>query len=328
MKRCKIFLSYNSADRDCADRLALELERLGLEVWCDKWKIVPGDSLSSSVAKGIDKADIFAFVLSPASVASPWPQEELRAALAARMAKPQFRIVPILRKPCRIPVFLRDYRRIRAVPGRRYHLIAQEFAGLLAHLGFSVAGVPSVIREAKPFFNLYSASRVRVVMAFHAPRGESTIVSEQFTVTSRQRRLTIRRRIACAGTVSRLRVSPGTLEQKRLLPGTIAVKLRFTHARWRTDPFAYFLNYELRNAFGDKDDFWFYNFQTAIQQFTYRLVFDQPVKYCRCFRYQGEVERESYPMQRTVIGKQTQYDLNLANPPYLEGVIFKWRWLH
>lgn len=325
-KQCRVFLSYNSVDRDFAGRLAAELERCGLEVWFDKWEIVPGDSLTSAISEGIEHAHIFVFVLSPSSVSSPWPKEELRAALAIRTAKPTFRIVPILRKSCRVPVFLRDYRRIKAPPGRHYAEIAQEFGKVATDLGFSLTGVPTVMREINPFFNLFSASSIDVTMVFRGIRGRVTEITENFEVAAKQRRFSIRRRIACEGTVTNLRLRPGVLEKKKLLPGTTAIRLRFDHARWQTQPLKFSLSYEVRDTFNQDDEFWFYNFQTAIRDFTASLVFEEPVTHCRCLRYQGEVEREAYPLQRDRLKKQARYRLRLVNPPYLEGVIFKWRW--
>jgi TIR domain len=325
-KLCKVFLSYNSADRIFVARLASGLERLGLEVWYDQWKVFPGDSLTTSIAAGIEQANIFVFVLSPASVSAPWPQEELRAALASRILNPSFRVVPVLRTPCRVPIFLRDYLRIHALPGSRYRDVVDEFSRLVSSLGFSVSRVPTVIREVKPFLNQFSASDIDVKMIFHRPRGRVTDVTERFGVLTKQRYVVIRRQIACSGCLSRLSVKPGSLVKKKVLPSTTAVTLRFDHKQWQTQPLHFCLAYRLEDTFEDDDEYWYYNFQTSIRHFTAVLAFEQPVSRCRCFRYQGEVERETYRMRRSVQSGRTHYVLKLTDPPYLEGVMFRWRW--
>ena len=106
----KCFISHNSKDKAFARRLAQELREVGFEPWLDEWSIFAGESISGKVQSAIASSDYFIVILSPSSVGSNWVREELRAALAIRLAtKPDF-ILPILLQDCDLPLFLHDYK--------------------------------------------------------------------------------------------------------------------------------------------------------------------------------------------------------------------------
>ena len=48
-----LFLSHSSVDKPFVEKLARGLERVGVEVWFDKWAIEVGESLSWQSEEGL-----------------------------------------------------------------------------------------------------------------------------------------------------------------------------------------------------------------------------------------------------------------------------------
>lgn len=83
----RVFLSHASAD---TDRFVLEfataLRARGVDVWLDRWEMLPGDSLVRKIfSEGLDAAAAVVVVVSANSVTRPWVAEELDAAVVKRI---------------------------------------------------------------------------------------------------------------------------------------------------------------------------------------------------------------------------------------------------
>lgn len=105
----KVFISYSSNDREWVEGLTKKLHKDGIDVWYDEWEICVGDSIIAKIEEGIGRSDFLVVVLSEASVASRWVQEELRIAVIKTIEKGSF-ILPVLLESCEIPEFLRHRR--------------------------------------------------------------------------------------------------------------------------------------------------------------------------------------------------------------------------
>src|SRR4051812_47351201 len=102
-----LFISYSHSDREFAERLAIELNAQGQEVWIDRWDISPGDSIVRKIfEEGLAQAGAFAVVLSKESVRSKWVREELDVATIRRI-EDLTRVIPILKEDVEIPTSLR-----------------------------------------------------------------------------------------------------------------------------------------------------------------------------------------------------------------------------
>src|SRR5207253_4979987 len=73
-------LSYTSANRKRALALADVLEAAGVSVWVDRRSIAGGSSWDAAIVDGITHCTVFALTCSPASLASPNVQQEVRLA--------------------------------------------------------------------------------------------------------------------------------------------------------------------------------------------------------------------------------------------------------
>jgi hypothetical protein len=74
-----IFLSYASADRAVARRLAVDLESLGHRVWIDHEQIMVGASLLTLIDRGLREAEVVVVLYSHAAARSLWVEREWQA---------------------------------------------------------------------------------------------------------------------------------------------------------------------------------------------------------------------------------------------------------
>lgn len=323
---CKVFISYNSADSKAAERLGTELERFGFHVWFDKWEIKPGDSLTSTVSRAIDESNIFIFILSPASVAAPWPQEELRAALSRRFYDNRFTVVPLLRKECAVPTFLRDYKWIDGRSPRSFARMAEEVASVARKLEFVVPKIPRVFREARTFLGTFTLLSANLAIRFSEPRGEQVRFRETYLVLASQEQCEIVRGIWHNGEISELSLEPGVMTLKDSAPGATTLALTFPSSKDK--PFQYELTYCLSgDTFSKQDEtFFYYKFEVPTSNFRASLTFTKPVRDCRLLRQQGGFEQlieQLHPIERD---GAVVYQAELTDPPYLESVVFRWGW--
>lgn len=103
-----IFLSHTSIDKPFIEKLAIDLKRLGIEVWYDKWQINVGESITWKIEEGIRENEYLGIVLSPEALQSEWVKSELSAAWVKQMKSKKVFILPILYRDCEVPLLLAD----------------------------------------------------------------------------------------------------------------------------------------------------------------------------------------------------------------------------
>lgn len=102
-KHPKAFISYSHDDKNIALKLSEKLRENGIEVWIDKWEILPGDSLVQKIfEEGLSSIDAFIVIISKSSVNSAWVKQELDVALIKRI-EGITRIVPVIIDKAEIP---------------------------------------------------------------------------------------------------------------------------------------------------------------------------------------------------------------------------------
>src|SRR5437016_10379863 len=77
----KLFISHSSQDDAFVRDLRAVFELHGVDAWIDSRELRPGGLLEPDIAKAIEEAEAFAFVVSPAAHESRWVFKELRHAL-------------------------------------------------------------------------------------------------------------------------------------------------------------------------------------------------------------------------------------------------------
>jgi hypothetical protein len=119
-QRFGLFLSHSTKDAEVADRIAVGLRALMSQypVWYSDWAIKAGESIVEKINEALTQNDTLVVLLSNESVASPWVQRELSAAVMGQLAGQDVAVVPILIEDCTIPPVLQSIRYIDMRPGR------------------------------------------------------------------------------------------------------------------------------------------------------------------------------------------------------------------
>ena len=79
-KKYDVFISHASEDKDVIVRpLAIIFERLSVRVWYDEFSLQLGDSLTTSIDKGLQESRYGVVVLSKAFLSKRWPEYEYRS---------------------------------------------------------------------------------------------------------------------------------------------------------------------------------------------------------------------------------------------------------
>lgn len=103
-----LFLSHTGIDKPFVEKLASDLNRLGIDTWFDKYKIKVGESIFWKVEEGLRESEYFAIVLSPDALKSEWVRAELSAAWDKKMLTGNNAILPILYRDCKLPGLLKS----------------------------------------------------------------------------------------------------------------------------------------------------------------------------------------------------------------------------
>lgn len=127
----RIFLSHASSDKVFVKGLAVDLSALGYRPWLDEWEILGGESIPSRISEGIDEADFVIVVLSSASIASRWVENEWQAKYWKEISAKRISIIPILLNDCEIPTLL---------AARKYVDFRDDYAVAIEALEKSIVG--------------------------------------------------------------------------------------------------------------------------------------------------------------------------------------------
>lgn len=91
-----VFLSHPHTHADWVEKLAIRLkDEHNLQVWLDKWVLVPGENFIPKIAKGLEEAATCAICVGKDTLRG-WVQLELQKALNRRTKDETFRVIPVL----------------------------------------------------------------------------------------------------------------------------------------------------------------------------------------------------------------------------------------
>ncbi|HEX7186395.1 MAG TPA: toll/interleukin-1 receptor domain-containing protein [Thermoanaerobaculia bacterium] len=102
-----IFLSYQSDDRDLAEKLQACLKSKGHEAKFDVTELLVGDDWRKELIEALYTADGIVVLLTEKALQSPYVISEIGAARAVKMARPFF-VAPVLVDGLEVPYFIQD----------------------------------------------------------------------------------------------------------------------------------------------------------------------------------------------------------------------------
>ncbi|UXE60258.1 MAG: toll/interleukin-1 receptor domain-containing protein [Woronichinia naegeliana WA131] len=95
MQNWDVFICHSSNDKKSfVEPLSIELKKLGVRVWFDKFVLVPGDRLSEKIAEGLATTRSGVLVISKSFIGKPWTRYEL-SGLVNRFVEENTRLIPI-----------------------------------------------------------------------------------------------------------------------------------------------------------------------------------------------------------------------------------------
>lgn len=94
----KLFFSYAHKNSEFANKIKLELERMGFHVWQDVGNLRSGLNWETQIIDAVANTDIMLVLLSKASVKSKYVRQEWLTALTNSI-----KIIPLLLEKCTIP---------------------------------------------------------------------------------------------------------------------------------------------------------------------------------------------------------------------------------
>jgi hypothetical protein len=89
------FLSHNSKDKPAVEQIARALKNKGLNVWLDKWELVPGRPWMEALEEGLAGSESVIVFIGEAGFGK-WENEEARLAITARVSDSPRRVIPVL----------------------------------------------------------------------------------------------------------------------------------------------------------------------------------------------------------------------------------------
>lgn len=104
----RVFLSHASEDKArFVMAFATALRMKGIDVWLDKWEMLPGDSLVDKIfEEGLKEAAAVIVVVSKYSIGKPWVREELNAATVKKITTGT-KLIPVVIDECEVPECLK-----------------------------------------------------------------------------------------------------------------------------------------------------------------------------------------------------------------------------
>lgn len=106
LKNKKVFLSHSSVDKSIVISVALDLQENGISTWLDAFDILPGESITSKINKGLEECEFVLLFLSNNSVKSNWVTKEWETMLWDEINSGKIKIIPVKLEECEIPKIL------------------------------------------------------------------------------------------------------------------------------------------------------------------------------------------------------------------------------
>jgi len=141
----QVFISYSRNDMEFVQRLAMDLQRVGLDVWWDLSDIQGSDVWERKIEEGLNSSQYFIVVLTPASLESRWVRREYLSA-----DNTGIKIIPLKLKSYGVtPLTLRDIQPINAID-RPYEDVLSDVLRIVSKNGDNETSFPASQQKDMP----------------------------------------------------------------------------------------------------------------------------------------------------------------------------------
>jgi hypothetical protein len=132
-----VFLSHAHVDAALVERVGIRLvDEAKLNVWLDRWVLVPGEHWQQEMAKGLDQARCCAVCIGT-QTPKGWFREEIEKSLNRQNRDPKFRVIPVI-LPGGDPSLVDDFLELRTwvdfsggvEDGFAFHLLVSGIKGV------------------------------------------------------------------------------------------------------------------------------------------------------------------------------------------------------
>jgi hypothetical protein len=108
-KQHDVLISCSSINRKFAEKIALTLDKAGLNVWFDRWELRPGQQWMVALEEALESSRSIVLIIGPDGLGT-WAQNEMVYGLSERRKDSTFEVIPVLgpgSAPGKIPAMLR-----------------------------------------------------------------------------------------------------------------------------------------------------------------------------------------------------------------------------
>lgn len=90
-----VFFAHNKKDLQAVEEIASRLFSDNVNIWLDKWNLIPGEPWQEVIEEALDLCRTFAIFLGPAGI-GPWQNLEMRSSLETFVHHRSRRVIPVL----------------------------------------------------------------------------------------------------------------------------------------------------------------------------------------------------------------------------------------
>lgn len=129
-KPLRVFMCHSSADKVTVRALTKQLQSIGLDVWLDEERLLPGQDWKREISRALWFSDVVVVCLSQSAITnSGFVQKEIKLALDVAGEKPAGAIflIPILLEPCQVPDELQSWHYVEMYRENGFEKLVRSF---------------------------------------------------------------------------------------------------------------------------------------------------------------------------------------------------------
>lgn len=313
----KVFLSYNSVDKETAQTISRVLMQRGIDVWFDAWEVSAGESITDRVEDGLLGTDAFIILMSPPSMVSRWVREELRVALQRRLRDEDFRVIPILLTECKIPAFLQDYRYVD------WRTTVEDATDELIRALKRVSPKPT-FTPSQPNFGVHF-TKVHCLFTFVGPRGSLVHGQETVRGIALADLAQIDKKYYWTGSLKDVSCDGLSLERKPMSDKMERWRLRHVPPLRAGSDFGFVLKYSVCDSFYDEQQEIPYSIEAPTDELVMTFDFSAASPVCDA-RMWLVVGQTVFPEPIDLLQDGARYLWRKIAPNYKDTYEFRFRW--